>query len=163
MLSWADQTSDIQKGWDWDYTEDEPLHETCVSRGFQQCGQQYVDGYCHAQNTTPFNSSPRQLSWIAGFCLSVGTSLYRAMFIVVPFCWWCSSAGLCVSPKKLYKQTNSVALSLQANYTKWATATCRWNLVPTFVDRGVSRGQRGRSPMVVSLSFLDRSRYFSFK
>jgi hypothetical protein len=36
-------------------------------------------------------------------------------------------------------------------------------LVPTFVDRGVSLGQRGGSPMVVNLSFLDRSRYFSFK
>jgi hypothetical protein len=34
-------------------------------------------------------------------------------------------------------------------------------LVPTFVDRGVSRSQRGRSPTVVNLSFLDRSRYFS--
>jgi hypothetical protein len=37
------------------------------------------------------------------------------------------------------------------------------NLVPTFADRGVSRGQRGGSPTVVNLSFLDRSRYFSFK
>jgi hypothetical protein len=36
------------------------------------------------------------------------------------------------------EQTNSVALSPQAN---WATATCQRNLVPTFVDRGVSRGQ----------------------
>jgi hypothetical protein len=31
-----------------------------------------------------------------------------------------------------------------------------------FVDRGVSRGQRGGSP-TVTLSFLERSRYFSFK
>jgi hypothetical protein len=36
-------------------------------------------------------------------------------------------------------------------------------LVSTFVDRGVSRGQRGGSPTVVNLSFLVRSRYFSFK
>jgi hypothetical protein len=36
-------------------------------------------------------------------------------------------------------------------------------LVSTFVDRGVSRDQRGGSPTVVNLSFLDRSRYFSFK
>jgi hypothetical protein len=35
--------------------------------------------------------------------------------------------------------------------------------VPTFVDRGVSRGQRGGSPTIVNLSFLDWSRYFSFK
>jgi hypothetical protein len=52
-----------------------------------------------------------------------------------------------------------VALSPQANYT----ATCLRNLVPTFVDRGLSRGQRGGSFTVVNLSFLDRSRYFSFK
>jgi hypothetical protein len=62
-----------------------------------------------------------------------------------------------------YLLQNSVALSLQANYTDWATATCRRNLVLTFVDRGVSRGQRGGSLTVVNLSFLDRSRYFSFK
>jgi hypothetical protein len=28
--------------------------------------------------------------------------------------------------------------------------------VPTFVDRGMSRGQRGGSPMAIKLSFLDR-------
>jgi hypothetical protein len=33
----------------------------------------------------------------------------------------------------------------------------------TFADIGVLRGQRGGSPTVVNLSFLDRSRYFSFK
>jgi hypothetical protein len=53
-------------------------------------------------------------------------------------------------------QTNYVALSPRANYT----ATCLRNLVPTFVDRGVLRGQRGGSPTVVNLSFPDRSRYF---
>jgi hypothetical protein len=52
-----------------------------------------------------------------------------------------------------------VALSPQSNYTDWMTATCRRNLVPTFVDRGVSRGQRGGSPTVVNLSFLDRIKY----
>jgi hypothetical protein len=60
-------------------------------------------------------------------------------------------------------KTNTVAFSPQANYTDWATATYWQNLVPTFVDRGASRGPRGRSPAVVNLSFLDRSRYFSFK
>jgi hypothetical protein len=54
---------------------------------------------------------------------------------------------------------NSVAISPQANYTDWATATCRWNLVPTFVDRGVSRGQGDTSPTVVNLSFLDRGQW----
>jgi hypothetical protein len=61
------------------------------------------------------------------------------------------------------QKKNSLAISPRANYTNWATATCQRNLVSTFVDRGVSRGQRGRSPMVVNLSFLDWSRYFSFK
>jgi hypothetical protein len=61
------------------------------------------------------------------------------------------------------KQTNSLAFSLQANYTDLATAICRRNLVPTFVDGEVSRGQRGGFHAVVNLSFLDRSRYFSFK
>jgi hypothetical protein len=42
-------------------------------------------------------------------------------------------------------KTNSVALSPRANYTDWSTATCRRNVVPTFVDRGVSCGQRGGS------------------
>jgi hypothetical protein len=60
-------------------------------------------------------------------------------------------------------KTNSLSFSLQANYTSWATTTCQRNLVPTFVDRGVSRGQHDRSPTVVNLSFLDQSRYFSFK
>jgi hypothetical protein len=59
-------------------------------------------------------------------------------------------------------KTNSVAFSPQVNYTDWATATCQRNLVPTCADRGVSHGQCGRSPMVVNLSFLDRSCYFSF-
>jgi hypothetical protein len=56
------------------------------------------------------------------------------------------------------KQTNSVALSPQANFTDWATATCWRNLVPTFVDKGMSRDQRRGTPTVVNLSFLDRSR-----
>jgi hypothetical protein len=68
-----------------------------------------------------------------------------------------------VLPVTKTNKTNSVSLSPQANYTDWATAACWRNLVPTFVDRGVMLGQRSRSPTVVNLSFLDRSRYFSFK
>jgi hypothetical protein len=45
-----------------------------------------------------------------------------------------------------YKKTHSVALGPRENYTDWATATCQWNLVPTFVYRRVSRGQRGDPP-----------------
>jgi hypothetical protein len=49
------------------------------------------------------------------------------------------------------KETKTVAFSRQANYTNWATATCRQYLVPTLVDRGVSRGQCIGSPMVVQV------------
>jgi hypothetical protein len=67
------------------------------------------------------------------------------------------------SRKNIQKQSNSVALSPQANSADWATATYQRNLVPTFADRGVSRGQRGGFLAVVNLCSLDRSRYFSFK
>jgi hypothetical protein len=53
-------------------------------------------------------------------------------------------------------KTNSVAFSLQANYTDWAIATGRRILVPNFADRVVSRGQRGGTLTVVNLSFLDQ-------
>jgi hypothetical protein len=56
-----------------------------------------------------------------------------------------------------------MAFSLQANYTDWATATGRTILVPTFVDRGVSLGQRGGTPTAVNLSFIDRSCYLFYK
>jgi hypothetical protein len=55
------------------------------------------------------------------------------------------------------KHTNSVAFSSQANYTDRATATGLRILMPTFVYRGVLRGQRGGTPTAVNLSFLDRS------
>jgi hypothetical protein len=50
-------------------------------------------------------------------------------------------------------KTNSVAFSPQANYTDWSTATCRWNLVPTFV---VSAADLLRS----LICFLDRRSNF---
>jgi hypothetical protein len=53
--------------------------------------------------------------------------------------------------------------SLKANYMDWATATGRRILVPTFVDRGVSRGQRGGTSMTINLTFLYRSHYFFFQ
>jgi hypothetical protein len=77
-----------------------------------------------------------------------------------------NSLSCTIKTMEVYKKqnkTNSVALSPQVNYTDWVTATCRWNLVLTFADRDVSRGQWGGSPMVINLSLLDRSRYFTFK
>jgi hypothetical protein len=53
-----------------------------------------------------------------------------------------------------------MALSSQAKSTDRVTATCRRNLVPAFVDKRASRGQRGGFPTVVNLSFLDRTLYF---
>jgi hypothetical protein len=74
------------------------------------------------------------------------------------------SATLFIIPLSInYIKIHSKALIPKANYTDWTTATCRRNLVPTFADRGVLCGQRGGSPTVVNLRFLDRSRYFSFK
>jgi hypothetical protein len=45
--------------------------------------------------------------------------------------------------KLFHNKINSVAFSLQANYTDWVTTTSWRILVPTFVDRGMSHGQRG--------------------
>jgi hypothetical protein len=36
-------------------------------------------------------------------------------------------------------------------------------LMSAFADRGVSRGQRVGNPVVVNVSFLDRSHYFFFQ
>jgi hypothetical protein len=70
---------------------------------------------------------------------------------------------VCVCVCVCNKQTNSVAFRQQANYTDWATATGQRILVPTFVDRGMSLGQRGGTSTAVNLSFLDRSLYFFFQ
>jgi hypothetical protein len=43
-----------------------------------------------------------------------------------------------------------MALSPQANYTDWATAIYRRNLVPTFVDREVSRGLSSSSSIITT-------------
>jgi hypothetical protein len=61
------------------------------------------------------------------------------------------------------KITHSLAFIPQANYTDCATATGRRILVPTFADRGMSRGQRGGTLTAINLTFLDRSRYFLFQ
>jgi hypothetical protein len=76
------------------------------------------------------------------------------------------------TPSALWSQTTSNNLK-QAKQTPWPLVRKRTipterpalvdQLVPTFVDRRVSRGQRDGSPTAVNLSFLDRSRYFSFK
>jgi hypothetical protein len=63
--------------------------------------------------------------------------------------WRMVSSGLL---RRENLKSYSVALSHRANYTDWSTATCRRNLAPTIVDRGVSRGQRGGSPTIVNLS-----------
>jgi hypothetical protein len=62
-----------------------------------------------------------------------------------------------------YTHINSVAFSPQANNTDWATVTSRQILVPTFVDRGVSCGQRSGTPMAIILNFLGWSCYFFFQ
>jgi hypothetical protein len=51
------------------------------------------------------------------------------------------------------KQTNSVAFSPQANYTDWATATCRRNLVPTLWIEGC-RVVSAADPLLVNLQHI---------
>jgi hypothetical protein len=70
---------------------------------------------------------------------------------------------ICIHVPLINYQTISVALRPQAKYTECVTVTDRRNIVPTFADRGMSRGQCGGSPTVVNLSFIDGGRYFSFK
>jgi hypothetical protein len=53
-----------------------------------------------------------------------------------------------------------MAFSPQAYYTDWETATGWWIWMPTFVDRGVLRGQRSGIPTAINLTFLDWSCYF---
>jgi hypothetical protein len=72
---------------------------------------------------------------------------------------WTSAPKAYIAPLYPTQKKPSVVFSPQANYTDWATTTCRRNLVPTSADRGVRRGQRWGSLTVVNLSFLDRSRY----
>jgi hypothetical protein len=60
-------------------------------------------------------------------------------------------------------KTNSVFFSPQPNYTDWSTVAGSPILVPTFVDRGMSRGQSSGTLKAVNVSFLDRSRYYSFQ
>jgi hypothetical protein len=64
---------------------------------------------------------------------------------------------------EIQTKTNSVVFGLQATYTDWASATSRRILVPTFVDRELSRGQRGGTSTAVRLGFLDWSRYVFFQ
>ena len=59
-------------------------------------------------------------------------------------------------------RTNSVALVRERTIPTERTPQSA-KLVPTFVDRGVSRGQRDGSPWPFNLRFLDRSHYFLFK
>ena len=44
----VDKTGDSMKGRVQDYTEGEPMPQTCVFGGFQLGGQHYADGHCHA-------------------------------------------------------------------------------------------------------------------
>jgi hypothetical protein len=121
------------------------------------------------QNRNALNSAPISSHNTLKYSGTCGTTsniinTFNSCTENCPRAWWkCLCSPVYRSSHNKNKQTNSVALSPRANYTDWATATCWRNLVPTFADRGVSHGQRGGSPTVVNLSFLDRSRYFSFK
>jgi hypothetical protein len=98
------------------------------------------------------------------YCISISCGIIYIYFhlkwnFIIPLLFFATcSSHTWPSPSNVLKiccTLNSVACSLQANYTDWATATHRRILVPTFADRGVLRGQRGGTPTAVNLSFLD--------
>jgi hypothetical protein len=60
-------------------------------------------------------------------------------------------------------QKNFRGLLTASELYRLSDRDCGRNLDPTFVDRGLSRGERGGTPTAVNLSFLYRSSYFSLK
>jgi hypothetical protein len=85
------------------------------------------------------------------FCIMVSDN---PCVVAAEMCFGCCCRAMSASfgfHVTILKKKNSVALRPQANYTAWVTATCWWNLMPTFADRGVSRGQRGRHVTILSL------------
>ena len=64
--------------------------------------------------------------------------------------------------QQMHKQKTPWPLSASELYRESSRRRSA-KLVPTFADRGVSRGRRNGSPTAVNLCFLDRSRYFLFK
>jgi hypothetical protein len=85
------------------------------------------------------------------------------MFLILSEAVWQRTSYPEIRNPQTKQQRHSVDFSPQTKYTDWATATCWRNVVPTFADRWVSRGQRSGSLTAFNLSFLDRSRYFSSK
>jgi hypothetical protein len=90
---------------------------------------------------------PFVVVFVIAVCIVYVLAVVVSFFVV--FCVLCSCMNVwlihvmcvtCVFCPIVVLLPNSVALSPQANYTDWATATCRRNLVRTFVDRGASRG-----------------------
>jgi hypothetical protein len=121
----------------------------------------------NVEHTLNFSTSPKGMKFY-WYGYNYKGSLKHKWHISFCYFWiqnvWTISGPPFLPPVIGNKQkTNSVAFSLQANYTDWATAIGRRILVPTFVDRGISLGQRGGSPTAVNLSLLDRSRYFFFQ
>jgi hypothetical protein len=60
---------------------------------------------------------------------------------------------------KKYKQTKSVAFSLQENYTDWVTAS---EVSADFYGQGGVAWSAQRIPTAANLGFLDWSHYFFF-
>jgi hypothetical protein len=58
-----------------------------------------------------------------------------------------------MNPEVLGSETEINAITPKANYTDWSTATGRRILLPSFADRGVSRGQRGGIRWQLNLVF----------
>jgi hypothetical protein len=71
-----------------------------------------------------------------------------------PVLWWhLESSFASVWHHKFWQPVWIAIIIWMCGSSDWLTATCWRNLVPTFVDRGVSRCQRSGSPTVVNLNF----------
>jgi hypothetical protein len=116
-------------------------------------GQEYLDLYIQCYISTAYFVWTH---WVCGHRPSSGIlNCCRNQRPRLALCKGSNSVSL--------PHINSVAFSPQANYTDWATDIGLQILVLTFADRGVSHGQRGRTPTIVNLSFVDRSHYFFFQ
>jgi hypothetical protein len=122
---------------------------TCIAYRYAHTTAQALNTDAHSGHPTSDKTKSITMACSIFYGVCTHTTFHTSMILIL----------ICSMKNK----TNSVAFSPQANYTDWATVTWWQNLVPTFADREVSRGQRGRSPTVVNLGFPDWSRYFSFK
>jgi hypothetical protein len=94
-------------------------------------------------------ADPWAIVWLQGLSNRIAPRLELPAFRILPQCL----SQLCYCRISINQITILEKNSVASELYRLSDATCRRNLVPTFVDRGVSPGQRDGSPTVVSLGF----------